>query len=174
MFGKECQVSSAKAPSVPYKKVTLSNFIRKYTVSIWKTSNRICQNCYQKIPLCKIHALALKFTIVMYPQRKTIYLSSILLESPRWNLSCITKILLFLSKEQREAMYSSTSTSRQLVALDQTFPDGLCAVASTIVLAENRVYQLVETAWRQFKPSSTLIVKNWMKMFLQSKISKGK
>lgn len=52
------------------------------------------------------------------------------------------------------------SASRQLVALDQAIPDGLCAVASTIVLAENRVYQLVESAWRQFKPSSTLIVKN--------------
>lgn len=63
-------------------------------------------------------------------------------------------------------MYSSAS--RQLVALDQAIPDGLCAVASTIVLAENRVYQPVESAWRQFKPSSTLIVKNWMEMFLQS------
>lgn len=60
-------------------------------------------------------------------------------------------------KEQGEATYSSAS--RQLVALDQAFPDGLCAVASTIVLAENRVYQLVESAWRQFKPSSTLVVK---------------
>lgn len=61
-------------------------------------------------------------------------------------------------KEQGEAMYSSAS--RQLVALDQAFPDGLCAVASIIVLAENRVYQLVEALGGQFKPSSTPIVKN--------------
>lgn len=52
----------------------------------------------------QIHALALKFTIFTYPQKKTIYLSSILPESPQWNLSCITQIHLFLSKEQREAM----------------------------------------------------------------------
>lgn len=67
-------------------------------------SNRICQNCYQKIPLCKIHALALKFAIFMYPQQKIIYLSSTLPESPSWNLSCIAKIHLLLSKEEREAM----------------------------------------------------------------------
>lgn len=49
---KKCQVSSAKVPSVPYEKVTLSNFIRTYTVSLGKMSNSICQKRYQKIHLC--------------------------------------------------------------------------------------------------------------------------
>lgn len=37
-------------------------------------------------------------------------------------------------KEKGEPMYPSAS--RQLVVLDQSLPDGLCAVASTVVLAE--------------------------------------
>lgn len=49
------------------------------------------------------HVLALKFTWFMYRQKKTIYLSGVLLENPRWNLSCITKRHQFSSKEQREA-----------------------------------------------------------------------
>lgn len=49
------------------------------------------------------HALALKFTIFMYLQKKSIYLSSAVLENPCWNLSCKTKIHQFSSKEQKEA-----------------------------------------------------------------------
>lgn len=49
------------------------------------------------------HAIALKFTIFMYLQKKTIYLSSLVPENPHWNLSCITKIRKFSSKDQREA-----------------------------------------------------------------------
>lgn len=48
-------------------------------------------------------ALALKFTILRYLQKKTIYLSNVVLENPHWNLSCITKIHQFSFKEQREA-----------------------------------------------------------------------
>lgn len=65
-------------------------------------SNRICQNCYQKFLYAR-RALALKFTILRYLQKKTIYLSNVVLENPHWNLSCITKIHQFSFKEQREA-----------------------------------------------------------------------
>ena len=100
----------SKSSLCPIRKGHTVKF-HQYAVSLWKTSNGICQNGYQKIPVCKIHALAFKFTILMHPQKKKNYLSSILPESPCWNLSCVTKHLCSYPKNRGKQCAYKRETS---------------------------------------------------------------
>lgn len=127
---KKCQVSSATAPSVPYKKVTLSNFIRMYTVCLWKASNRIFQNHYQKIPLCKIRCLRCSCTQVYcihMPTEKE-YLSfqyatsTHHFSSPHWTHSYVTKIHLFLANKQKRRKQCSYTRKQAHQPSDSGLP----------------------------------------------------
>lgn len=99
-----------KVSSLISKKLPLSHMKRSHCqISSVHTQGLLekCPTEFVRIATKKFlyarHALALKFTIFMYLQKKTIYLPSVVLENPCWNFSCITKLHQFSSKEHREA-----------------------------------------------------------------------
>lgn len=90
-------------------------------MSLWKTSNRICQNRHQKIPVCKIDVLMLKFTVFTDPQKKLTYLSSTLPESPCWNPSVQLKCICSYPINRAEVLFFDTGNKHRRLLIQGSF-----------------------------------------------------